>query len=698
MKKITILALATIIFTGSLVPIKSYGANPYDKKLEQAIINIKELFNIPKEYDKFDSQVNSYGETTYFYLNWSDSKGELDTINISTDSDSNIISFNKYASTYEESKTKLPNITREEGLQKSLEFIEKIDKDVYKSIRLKESDSIMNSTDPNYRYEFIRYVNDIPFPENNITISINKYSGDTTDYYANWERRLSFPSPDKIISVDEAKKLYKENIGLKLIYKISNRIYRTSENKEKEPYYIAYAPLDSRKAIDANTGELIEINIFGPYSESLDKEAVGGQMREELTPEEQESVDKLKGILEVSTIEKKAREILNLDENYKMGNSYLNSDYKNPGEYQWTLDFIKDTNKEKQQNISISLDAKTGKLINFYNYKPYDQSAKPKINKLDALEIAKNYLSKMNSDKKDQVEYLPNDYGSDKDLSHNFEFIRKIDGIYVENDMISIGVDSISGEVNSYNLSWYKGKFPSKEKIISIDKAYEILWNEIGFELKYINLFDNKNPEENNKTIKLVYSINNNKPAIISGITGEILDYSGKPYKQDKIVNYQDIEKSYAKEKIKVLAEYGVSFTGEEFKPKENIKQKDFVYLLWKSINPYSDHMTENDIYKEFIRMGYMTEKEKNTDKVVTKEEAIKLIIKAMSLDKVAKIDGIYKDIFKDEKDISKDLKGYMNIAYGLKIIAGDGKGNIKPKQELKREDAANMIYNYLFN
>lgn len=698
MKKITILALATIIFTGSLVPIKSYAANPYDKKLEQAIINIKELFNIPKEYDKFHSQVNSYGETTYFYLNWSDSKENLDTINISTDSDSNIISFNKYSSTYEESKTKLPNITREEGLQKSLEFIEKIDKDVYKSIRLKESDSIMNSTDPNYRYEFIRYVNDIPFPENNITISINKYSGDTTDYYANWERRLSFPSTDKIILLDEAKKLYKEDIGLKLIYKTNNRIYRTSENKEKDSYYIAYAPLDSRKAIDANTGKLIEINSFGPYYDSLDKEAVGGSMKEELSPEEQESVDKLKGILELSTIEKKAREILNLDETYKMRNSYLNSDYKNPGEYNWTLDFINDVDKEKQQNISISLDGKTGELINFYNYKPYDQSAKPKINKLDALEIAKNYLSKMNSDKKDQVEYLPNDYGSDKDLSHNFEFIRKIDGIYVENDMISIGVDSISGEVNSYNLSWYKGKFPSKEKIISIDKAYEILWNEIGFELSYVNLFDNKNPEENNKTIKLVYSINNNKPAIISGITGEILDYSGKPYKQDKIVNYEDIEKSYAKEKIKVLAEYGVSFTGEEFKPKENIKQKDFVYLLWKSINPYSDHMTENDIYKEFIRMGYMTEKEKNTDKVVTKEEAIKLIIKAMSLDKVAKIDGIYKDIFKDEKDISKDLKGYMNIAYGLKIIAGDGKGNIKPKQELKREDAANMIYNYLFN
>ena len=39
-----------------------------------------------------------------------------------------------------------------------------------------------------------------------------------------------------------------------------------------------------------------------------------------------------------------------------------------------------------------------------------------------------------------------------------------------------------------------------------------------------------------------------------------------------------------------------------------------------------------------------------------------------------------------------------MNIAYGLKIVSGDETGNIKAKYELKREDAASMIYNYLFN
>ena len=71
-----------------------------------------------------------------------------------------------------------------------------------------------------------------------------------------------------------------------------------------------------------------------------------------------------------------------------------------------------------------------------------------------------------------------------------------------------------------------------------------------------------------------------------------------------------------------------------------------------------------------------------------------------MGYDKVANIENIYKDVFKDTNEISKELKGYVTLAYALGIIQGDGKlpATINPKNELKREDAANIIYNYVFN
>ncbi len=82
---------------------------------------------------------------------------------------------------------------------------------------------------------------------------------------------------------------------------------------------------------------------------------------------------------------------------------------------------------------------------------------------------------------------------------------------------------------------------------------------------------------------------------------------------------------------------------------------------------------------------------------MVTKEEGIKYVIRALKYDKIADVSEIYKDLFKDTKDIDPKLKGYAAIAYGLNIVEGSN-GYLKPKAELKREDAANMIYNYLFS
>ena len=96
------------------------------------------------------------------------------------------------------------------------------------------------------------------------------------------------------------------------------------------------------------------------------------------------------------------------------------------------------------------------------------------------------------------------------------------------------------------------------------------------------------------------------------------------------------------------------------------------------------------------INRGILKEKEKSPEKIVTKEEGIKYIIRALKYDKIADLSNIYKDLFKDTKDINPELKGYVSIAYGLGIVEGND-GKLNPKVELKREDAANMIYNYLF-
>lgn len=696
MKKVSLI-LAFMIIALNVIPSVTYGEKNYDEKLKEVVLKAKELFEISSEYDEFNSNVNSYDGNTKFYLNWSDTKGKLNNVNISMDIDGNVISYNSYSNEYENQDQKLPNYTQEQAKGLAMDFIEKVSPDI-KSIKISEENQIDNLYNQNYNFNYIRYVNGIEYKQNRVNIEINKYTGEIRSYYVEWERNIEFPSSDKIIKENGAKEIFKNKIGLKPVYKIKTNHYREINKGEPQTkYYLAYTLLESNKGIDALTGDKININYYSPY---YNESEADGAIKENITPEEQESIDELKNILSDKQAEGKARKILNIEDSYELQNQNLYKNYKNKNDYIWNMYFAK---KDKKFNVSIAIDAKTGELLNFHKSLEQDPDDKSTIDEKAALEMARKYLKKQNLDKIDEVELIENEYKNyqnEEPKNYYFRFIRKTDGIYVEDDSIYIGVDAVNEEINSYSIDWYKGEFPSSEKMISVDEAYDILWEEIGLNLMYIKLFGNDDLEklEKDMKVKLVYTLNQEKPSIIDGSTGEILDYSGEPYVEIKPITYSDIEKSYAKEKINILANYGIGFKDEEFKPNKEIKQSEYIYLLWKSRNQYrTDDTSQEDIYKDFIRAGYIEEAEKSPDSIITKGEAVKYIIRMMNLREVAEINGIYKDIFADEENIKEELKGYINIAYGLDIIKGNGTGNINPDYKLKREDAASMIYNYIF-
>ncbi|NLY84850.1 MAG: hypothetical protein GX077_00650 [Tissierellia bacterium] len=700
MKRVSIIMLASIIVLSGLTPKLAYGENGYDKKLEELILMAKELFNITDEYDEFNSSLSSYDGKAQFYLHWSDSEERLNNISINMDIDGNIIYYSSYPSTYKEPDQKLPTYTESEAEKIAMDFISKIAKDVSKSIKLLPRKAPMNTREENYFFDYIRVENGIPYSQNSVTVSVNKFTGEVTSYYANWERDLEFPKPKAIISHEEAKEAYIKDIGLKLIYKTNMYFPLPMDANEESNNYLAYSPLYTNRAIDAFTGEVTPLDIYHIYLDRKEAVAMDGEAAGPiLTPVEREEVDKLTDLFNEKEIEKIGREVLKISPEYELDRKNLYTNYNNPDDYIWSLHFRREIDTDRYSYIDIELDAKTGELISFYKSLQYAEDAKAQIDRKKALELAKEYIKEIQPDKINDIELMEDIYAKDNQLTYYFQFIRKTDGIYVENDRIFIGVDGVNKEIYSYSLSWYKGELPGSDNIIPLDKAYEILWDGIGLELNYVKTYDYSNPNKVEAEIKLVYSLNKDKPAIISATTGQVLDHTGKPHKGVKEINYIDIEDSYAKDKIATLGKYGVGFYQEEFRPKDKINQGDFIYLLWQSLNPYRPNdLSYEEIYKEFISQGYMKEEEKAPEKAVTKEEAIKYIIRIMKFDKVAELEGIYKDIFLDSNDISEGLKGYINIAYGLKILLGDGSGYIRPKYELKREDAANIIYNYMFN
>lgn len=708
MKKQALVLAFALVFT-SIIPFASHGEKQYDEKLEEAVLKAKDLFNISDEYDKFNSSVNTHEEETTFNLNWRDTEEKLNNIRVSMDMKGNIISYSAHSNRPMED-SKLPKYSREQAKDIADDFISRISPDI-KSIKISKDENRNIVNDRNYSFRYTRYINEIEYRNNNINIDVNKHTGEVENYYVNWDRDIDFPSPQDIIDIDKAKQLFKEKIGLKPVYKASSNYYEpvNSDEDDKATHYIAYTVLDKNKGIDAFTGEKINTNQYiydGGYGgQKMEDEA---SMSSGITPEERDSIDDLKNILSAKQAEEKMRKKLDIESKYEIQNQRLYKDRKNPKDYIWDMYFVKSEEDDSRphSNISVGIDAKTGELLSFYKSVDHSQKEKNEINRSEALKLAKDYLNKENPERKDKIELIGNE-GNYVDPSfeprvHNFSFIRKEDEMYVLDDGINIGMDAVNGEIISYSLNWYKGEFPSSRGMISIESAYDALWEEIGMELIYVKVPDSNMDKEiranRDMMVKLVYSLNPHKPAIIDGMTGEILDYSGNPYKENEISEYEDVDKSYAKDKIKTLAEYNIGFQGKKFLPEDKIKQKEYILLLWQSIYQYrTDLPSEEDMYNDFIRSGYMEEDEKDPDSMVTKIEGTKYIIRIIDLKRVAEIEGIYKDIFSDGENTKENEKGYINLAYGLNIINGNNTGNINPDYQLKRQDAASMIYNYLF-
>lgn len=682
-----ILALVMLIMA---MPFVSYAQN-YDKELEEAILKSKRLFGITDEYDQFNYSLSTYNDETNFHLYWHDSKNALGDISVIITSDGFVKSFYKWDISSQRNRSKLPNLSKGEGFTIAEKFIEKVSPELKGKIKYNENQGPLYVHSDTYDYSFIRMENNIPYYSNSLQVYVDNYTGEVIGYYVNWEKDLKFTSADGIISLDKANSLYKEKIGLELIYK-------AKYDSDTMEYYLVYSPLNTNLSIDAKTGEVVSYyNNYGIVEETVG-DAVAKES-ENLSPAEERAVDSIKGIITRAEAEKIAGHILEIEDKYNLNYITLFKNRDREDSYYWYLDFVK-KDDSSYGSASISINAVTKEIISFNKYEPVSEDISPKYNKDESLKIAEKLIERLAKDKKKYIELKENlevirPLGEEK--SYSFQFVRKIDKAYVQDNGIYVTVDAVSGMVTSYNLSWNEVDFPAQDNVIALEKAYDVLFEEVGLELKYIvpNRYDLDISSRKNQEAILVYGLKNHKHANIDANTGVILDYNGKVYEEPNVITYKDLDSSYARDKIVTLAQFGIALPGEEFKPKDKMVQRDFLYLLAKVDYSYIDIEDDDRLYEIMINRGIIKEEERAPERYITKEEAIKYVIKALNYDKIADLTHIFKDVFKDSEDISDELKGYVAIAYGLKIVEGSN-GYLNPKGELKREDGANIIYNYL--
>lgn len=691
MKKILVFILTAVICLFSVTPCIGYAQqNNEDTVLKNLIIKIKQELNIPKSYDKFEYTIFNQGGVTTYNFDWKNSSTS-ESISLNTTTDGYI---NRYSYFFNEPypSKRLPSIDEQTALNNAKSFIKSVNPNDYKNIAYT---GYKNVSDSNYQFFFIRTVNGVLFPSNYIQMTVDGTTGKVAAYDPTWFQKAGYDADSGKISIEDAFKQFKDKLGLKLAYKLD-----ANTNK----LCLVYVDPYTDKAIGALNGEKTDIcSDLVPFTtlNVANKQMPNGADKSEL--------DNLSDIISKDQAESKARTAFNISNELKLRSINLYGDKLNNINI-WDMSFD-DSNinnpSESYDAAFVSVNAVTGEIVSFSKFVE-DTDSSVKYDETQLSQIAENFIKKLAPDKYAQMEKVDWNsntkaypFGDEETTSVTFNYVRKVNGVYFLNNGVNITVDTRNGDVTNYKLDWYNKDIPAIDHVISIDDAYKILYDSGLFKLMYLTQYNpdfyiNGMPTEDLATpqVKLVYSIISPKYCYIDAATGKLPNIVGsKSY--TNACPYTDIKGCASENQIKILYENGIYLEGSKFRPNDLIKQSDFLYLTCQ-LNSFSKYigLSQSDtdrIYNFMVSQGVISKNEIAPNKAVTKQDAVKYLIKALGYGKVANYKDIYNLSFKDSKSIKSECIGASEIARALNIVSGV---YFTPNKYITRSDAITLLYN----
>ncbi|MFZ5352862.1 MAG: YcdB/YcdC domain-containing protein [Bacillota bacterium] len=714
-KLISFITVLALLAAYVIIPAAADETLNYD--LEKALEIVKEKLELVTDGYEFNSSYseNYYNGRKVWDMHWYKSNGTGESMSATVDAmTGEIINYYSWLpgnQTYR----KLPKYTQEEALKVAEEFLNRICPDKVENVKLYEDPyaKLYGYYNENYTFNYIRYIDGISFDGNNIYIGIDKNTLKVRNFNLNWDNS-ELPDISKVISKFSARKVLEEKQGLELTYQL---IYPEGE---KKPNAILTYSLKGNTPIDAITGELIYNSYYYPQHYSsyygYEKMALARASMDSavvITPEEQKEVeDTSKFITKETAIEAVKVYLPNVDE-YVLSHANLNPSYGTENA-QWYFNWNKNDEKSgKYAYISAAVDAITGEVKNFHkgDSDMYNTEGKEVVyTEEQGKEIAAEFLKKIQPEKFALTENYKyeNNYPPDyKQPIYNYSFIKKVNGVFASFNSLYVGVSAYTGEIVSYSFYWVNVDLPSSENVITLDAAYDSLYKKADMALKYLKQYDYSTGMEKS-AIKLAYVLDGFY-GLIDANTGEIIGYDGKPYVEPSAepFKFTDIEGHAAEADINLLLEVGVLDTAsKEFAPDDKILQKDFIKMLVKATeSPYNYYpmydssgkaLDEYDYYYQVaIQKKFISENEKSPDGYLNRQEASKMIVRALGFGYLAEKSGMFMIPFEDSNQVFKAYKGYIVIAEEFGIFtAVENKFN--PKQVLTRGDAATAIVNFL--
>lgn len=701
----------------------SYAADGGDAaQMQNVLAKVKLKLDIPKEYSEFEYSVYTNNGAERWTFSWS-SKSDAG-IQVQADGKGHILSYDRWSHSNQNS-SKAPNLSRSEAQAKALAFIKKTMPEMAASLSKEPSCNVYAYSNA-YGFTYQRYEHDILCENQNVRVEVNYINGEVTQASATWLYDVKYDKVANPITEEDARKIWKDKADMQLMY-----LYKYDDDYKSAKAYLAYVQKEQLKAINAQTGEILEKNyewVQDSVASAPESSIAGGSgsndsnLKVEFTPQELNKIAELNSLLTAAQADRKVRAIahLSLTSEFRLSSSNLISDKgavplakdsaAEDAKHSWSLVYTGPVSKEKNpQTINVRVDAKTGALEYYSDYsaKRLNMNKMPKIGEEKAIETAKSFIRNVCPEKADNVM----DAETDKEVVFNasntqvhtgwaINFSRKHGDIRVAGDGVNVNVNRMTGKVTQYSSYWEDNvEFEDAQGIIDADAALDAYIANADVSLSYriftTYLYDEKSRVleaagkavmptpignvRNEKSVILVYTFDTPSNEI-SAKTGEYVVW----YKNDDSVfnGYTDIKGHFAEREISMLVDIGVLPERDKFMPYKAVTQKEFMeYLL---ANRYS--YTENDI---------VSLAEKNPDGIVTRNQAVKYIVQYMGFGKIASDPSIFKVGFADAATIPGEYLGSVAIAKSMGIVGGSN-GRFNGNNALTNGEAAKMIYNML--
>lgn len=683
LKKMNMIAMAlAIVMVLCALPVNSLAETKNlnkvdDKTVEKLVLKAKEIFNIKDVYDNFEvnsSSDNDYG--TIYNLSWSKKDGSSD-LNVSISNDMHITNYNKYEN--KKYETLKPNYSYEALKKYAIDTIKKIDSVNAKSLKLNES-SYQNYIDDNaYIFNFDRYVGDRRVIGDGASITINYVDKSVKRYSLNYNHGFDFSKTAEFdalksnLTMDEAINIFKENKYIKPMIK-----FVIDEKKDPRITFktIYSNELNSNYFVNSTNKkyERYDYPIF--LNNFMTKDAAAEGAMDGLSEYEVKGIDKIKGIKTKDEAVKKAKTFVKDASKAKVTLSNLNQDYISK-DYVYNIN-MESGKDEKKTYYNISLDAKDLTLLRFSVYNNFDSgdNNKKDLNSDELKKIALDYIKKNASDidEKD-LELMATE-------NNTAYFVRVMDGYYIPENSISIGVSKDTKEINEYSRAWYRKPIKYEKAKKSIDEAYDVIKKEINYEEAYQYIRDKSDPAKSSAV--LTYMPKNTKIEM-DAISGKLAKSN------EELKNYSDIDKSKYKDKAILLKQMGYAYIEDEIMPEKNLKQKDFITFVYIFGSRDSDEIIHN-AYQRALREGVIKANEVNREKEITNMDLAKFMIRLKGMEEL-----VGKDIFKNintKAKLTKEENAYLSLANALGYISGK---TIDKNAKVNRDEFINIVYNYVF-